>query len=104
MIPWLAGRSRFHGRPPVWWPAGEPWPPQGTRFHLERRRARFIRRSGWYSFWPLWILLWVVASVWRGRWGGGFPISGGVVLILACAAAAGTVALIIRWMAGPLAD
>jgi len=105
MRAWRDGRSRFRGGPPIWWPDAEPWPPQGSRFHFERRRARFIRRSGWYSFWPLWGLLWVLSSALRGRGvGGGFQPGGGVVLILACAAAAGTVAVIIRRMAGPLAD
>jgi len=105
MSGWRGGRSRFGGRPPRWWPDDEPWPPQGRRFHTARRRARFVRRSGWYSFLPLWGLLWFLASRFSGRGiGGGFELGGGVVLILACAAAAGTVAFIIRWMAGPLAD
>jgi two-component system, OmpR family, sensor histidine kinase BaeS len=62
-----------------------------------------MRRSGWYSFWPLWVLVWLVASRWPGR-GVGPQFGGGVVLILACAAAAGTVALIIRRIAAPVAD
>jgi len=94
-------RSRFARRPPPWWPAGEPWPPEGTRFYLQRRRSRFVRRTGWYSFWPLWVVLWLLASSVRGR---PFAPTGAVVLLLACAAAAATVAVILRRLAGPVAD
>ena len=72
----------------------------GTVFR-ERARARFVRRSGWYSFWPLWIFLWVIST---NAWRRGFPLGGGVALLLACAAVAGAVAIIIRRIAGPVAD
>jgi signal transduction histidine kinase len=50
------------------------------------------------------VLFWIVAN--SVRWGGsaGFPFSGGVVVLFACAAAAGTVAVIIRRIATPVAD
>jgi two-component system sensor histidine kinase BaeS len=100
---WRDPSWRYQGPPPAWWPRGEAWPPRGRSFYYQRRRDRFVRRSGWYSFWPIWVLFWLIAS---GRWGGsrGLPLGGGVVLILACAAAAGTVAVIIRWIATPVAD
>ena len=94
---------RRDDRPPPWWPQGEPWPPRGRGFQAQRRRERFVRRSGWYAFWPIWVIFWLIAS---GRWSllRASPLDGGVVLILACAAAAGTVAAIIRWIAAPVAD
>lgn len=97
MRAWRDGPARFHRRPPHWWPDEEPWPPRAGR-HRADRRARFVRRSGRYSFWPLWGLLWWLAWSLNGRG------VGGVILILACAAAAATAAFIIRRMAGPLAD
>jgi signal transduction histidine kinase len=93
-------RRSFHGPPPPWWPLDEPWPPRGGRYYSDRR-ARFVRRSGWYSFWPLLVVLWVLGAAVRGR---GLPFGNGVVLLLACAAAAATVAVIIRRLAGPVAD
>jgi signal transduction histidine kinase len=36
-------RGHFRGGPP-WWPAGEPWPPQGRFGAAHRSRARFFRR------------------------------------------------------------
>ncbi len=102
MNPWIP-RSRFH-RPP-WWPADEPWPPRGSRFHGERRRDRFSRRTGWYSFWPIWILLWLVVIGVRGRFAvGEFPIGGAVAVLIVCAVAAAVVAIVIRRIAGPVAD
>jgi signal transduction histidine kinase len=95
---------QYDRTPPPWWPHGEPWPPRGGRSLREHRRARFVRRSGWYSFWPLWVLLWLVASFGRRGFGGAFPLGGGVALLLACAAVAGAVAVIIRRIAGPVAD
>ncbi len=104
MTAWRDGPARFHRRPPHWWPGDEPWPPNRGRFRADRR-ARFVRRSGWYSFWPLWGLLWLLGRSLHGRgFDGAPPLGGGVVLILACAAAAATVAFIVRRMAGPLAD
>jgi signal transduction histidine kinase len=96
----------WHGEaPPPWWPRGEPWPPQGDRWHRERQRARFVRRSGWYSFWPLFALLWLVAiSAGRRGFGGPYPFGGGVALLLVLAAVAGGVAIVIRRIAGPVAD
>ena len=32
---------------PPWWPANEPWPPQGGPHAWRRGRARFARRAGW---------------------------------------------------------
>ena len=93
---------RWHDdRPPPWWPHDEPWPPRGGSVFRERARKRFVRRSGWYSFWPLWILFWILGT---NAWRRGFPLGGGVVLLLACAAVAGAVAIIIRRIAGPVAD
>src|SRR5262245_11549433 len=98
---------RFHpsGARPFWWPQDEPWPPRGSHMLRERRRARFVRRTGWYSFWPLWILIWIVLSNarWWGSWGG-FPWFGGVPLLLLCAAIAGMIAVALRVVSGPLAD
>jgi signal transduction histidine kinase len=71
----------------------------------EHRRARFVRRTGWYTFWPLWVLLWLVVS--NMRWYGahaGFPRGGRVAFLVMCAVAAGTVAFILRRVAGPVAD
>jgi len=98
-------RRPWHDRtPPAWWPRDEPWPPLGPLLR-ERQRARFVRRSGWYSFWPLWVLLWVIASSsGRRSFGGVFPFGGGIALLLACAAVAGAVAIIIRRIASPVAD
>lgn len=104
MRSWPSHR-RGRGRPP-WWAEDEPWPPREPDHYAEQRRARFLRRSGWYSFWPIWILLFLVVNSLRGR-GGSLPaIPNGsvVILILACAAAAGTVAFIIRRIATPIAN
>ena len=38
---WYGGRSQ-----PPWWPANEPWPPQGGPHAWRRGRARFARRAG----------------------------------------------------------
>ncbi len=89
-------------RPPPWWPIDEPWPPRGNRIQFQRRRSRFMRRTGWYTFWPLWVLLWMLAVGSRGRVF--TPIGSAVVLLLVCAAAAATVAVILRRLAGPVAD
>jgi two-component system sensor histidine kinase BaeS len=105
MSRWRDGRPWDDRTPPPWWPRDEPWPPRGGRLLRERQRARFVRRSGWYSFWPLWVLLSVIASS-SGRrgFGGVFPFGGGIALLLACAAVAGAVAIIIRRIASPVAD
>jgi signal transduction histidine kinase len=98
-------RDRARGarrRPPPWWPAGEPWPPRSRRVQFDPRRSRFVRRTGWYTFWPVWVLLWALAAASRGRLA--TPIGSGVVLLLACAAAAAAVAVILRRLAGPVAD
>src|SRR6185295_17500186 len=104
MTRWHGGPPRYDRMPPPWWPHDEPWPPRGGRSLREHRRERFVRRSGWYSFWPLWVLLWLAASFGRRGFGGGFPFGRGIALLLACAAVAGAVAVIIRRMAGPVAD
>jgi signal transduction histidine kinase len=103
MKDWRGGpRWRWHGdRPPPWWPEEEPWPPRSGTVFRERARARFVRRSGWYSFWPLWILFWIIST---NAWRRGFPVGGGVAVLLVCAAVAGIVAIIIRRIAGPVAD
>ncbi len=101
MTPWRDSRFHTPRHPPPWWPAGEPWPPPASR-PFQRRRSRFVRRTGWYSFWPIWVLLWLVASTARGRLDA--PFGSAVVLLLACAAAAATVAVILRRLAGPVAD
>jgi signal transduction histidine kinase len=101
MSPWFGPRR--YRRPPPWWPAGEPWPPQPRAFRSEQR-ARFIRRSGWYGFIPLWILAWIVLNN-LVRWAGaGRPRGGGVAVLLLGAAIAATIALILRFIAAPLAD
>lgn len=52
---WWRGpaRGRPAGPPPAWWPANEPWPPRGPRFHGSERRAGFLRR--------VWMVWWLVA-------------------------------------------
>jgi two-component system, OmpR family, sensor histidine kinase BaeS len=109
MNPWSRRRWRAD-RPPFWWPADEPWPPVSPRVYGDRRRARFVRRSGWYSFWPVWAVLWFLFIAFRGNVRtGGFAIGGGAVgtgvaVLLVCAVAAAVVAVIIRRIAGPVAD
>ncbi|MEO8484024.1 MAG: HAMP domain-containing sensor histidine kinase [Acidobacteriota bacterium] len=103
MSRWRESRSWRHG-PPPWWPREEPWPPRNRRAIIEARRARFVRRSGWFSFLPLWGLLWLVGSTlrWDNGHGGGF--GGGVQLLLLCAVAAAVMAVAVRRMAVPVAD
>ncbi len=100
MSRWPRSRVWRHG-PPPWWPREEPWPPRSSRALREARRARFVRRSGWFSFVPFWIVLWIVgaASNWGGRDG-----SAGVALLLLAAAGAAIMAVIVRRMAAPVAD
>jgi signal transduction histidine kinase len=102
MTEWRDRDAGAPRRPPPWWPADEPWPPRSRRLLRERRRARFMRRTGWYTFWPVWVFFWIVAVVSRGRVPA--PVGSAVVLLLACAAAAATVAVILRRLAGPVAD
>jgi signal transduction histidine kinase len=72
----------------------------------ERVRRRFLRRAGWFSFLPLWMFIWLVASNFRWQGYGGPPFSrgGGIALLLLCAAVAGAVAVVLRRVAGPVAD
>jgi len=96
--------TRFSG-PPSWWPHGEPWPPRDSRFYRERRRALFVRRSGWYSFLPIWVLLWLLGSVFKdGLAPTSLPIANGVRLLIVCGVAAGVIAILIRRIATPVAD
>jgi signal transduction histidine kinase len=68
----------------------------------EVRRARFVRRSGWFSFLPLLGVLWLVGSMLRwGDHGTGF---GAVGFLLLCAAAAAAMAVAVRRMAAPVAE
>jgi signal transduction histidine kinase len=99
-------RDRYWpGAPPSWWPENEPWPPRSARWFRQQRRERFVRRTGWYSFWPIWVALWLLGSVFRYRPSvGSLPIAPGFVLLVLCAVAAGTVAVFMRWLAAPLAD
>jgi signal transduction histidine kinase len=90
---------------PRWWPQGEPWPPRSSRYWSGRRRDRFVRRTGWYTFWPVWLMLWFAFSLVRGRPFEFGPWRNGVVpILLMCAVAAGVVAVIIRRIASPVAD
>jgi signal transduction histidine kinase len=96
--------------PPHWWPNGEPWPPRSSRYWSLRRRDRFVRRSGWFTFWPLWLISWFTFISLRWRPFGNAPqetpwaITSLVPILLMCAVAAGGVAVIIRRIAGPVAD
>jgi signal transduction histidine kinase len=93
--------------PPPWWPKGEPWPPRNAGYWSGRRRDRFVRRTGWFTFWPVWFMLWFAFSLVRGR-----PLAQGapwlfnnlLPILLLCAVAAGVVAVIIRRIAAPVAD
>ena len=103
MIPWNPYSRRR--RPPFWWPMSEPWPPQNRDFYMRKRRDRFARRAGWFSFWPLWAVIWLFVAVNRGRVVvGDTPVNGPIGVLIVCAAVAGIMALIIRWVSGPLAD
>ena len=100
---WYDFRMGDEGGRPGWWPRDEPWPPRGRSALREMRRQRFVRRTGWYSFLPLFGLIWLMVTVgrwWRG-YDGGFPL---VPLLIVCAVVAGSVAAILRRIAGPIAD
>jgi signal transduction histidine kinase len=96
------------GERPGWWPRDQLWPPRTSRYWGERRRDRFVRRTGWYSFWPIWALFWLIFISVRGRPSGGpwedsgFTSAAAVLVI--CAVAAGVVAIILRRIARPVAD
>ena len=99
---------------PHWWPRNEEWPPRSSRFLGLRRRDRFVRRTGWYTFWPVWLVLWFAVMLFRRRPFGSDPwvrfgtengsLAVLVPLLLLCAVAAGVVAVIMRRLARPLAD
>ena len=92
---------------PHWWPKDEPWPPRSPLYWSGRRRDRFVRRSGWYAFGPVWLLMWFAFAVLRGRPvlpGAPWALSNLVPVLLMCAVAAGVVAVIIRRIAAPVAD
>jgi two-component system OmpR family sensor kinase/two-component system sensor histidine kinase BaeS len=91
-------------RRPPWWPDEEPWPPASPATIFREHRARFIRRSRWWTFLPIWIVVLVVLNhlPWSGRPGG--PLGGAVVLLVAGAVASAAVALLLRFFAAPLAE
>ncbi len=90
------------GRRPPWWPPEEPWPPRGPGQPHDEWRSRVARRAGWYSFLPIWMLVWAIVA--RPPWGSGRETSSGVWLLVVCAAIAGSVALVLRRIAVPVAD
>jgi signal transduction histidine kinase len=111
--------NRWFWRPgvrerPGWWPQDQLWPPRTSRYWGERRRDRFVRRTGWYSFWPIWALFWLIfvsvngrlpGGPWRGvpgQPGSGFTSAAAVLVV--CAVAAAVVATILRRIARPVAD
>jgi len=99
---------------PDWWPRDQTWPPRTSGYWAERRRDRFVRRTGWYSFWPIWVLFWLIFIGVRGRpfigpWQGtsgepGSGFTGAAVVLVICAVAAGVVAVVLRRIARPVAD
>ena len=95
-------RWNASGRRPPWWPPEERWPPRGPGFPHDEWRARVARRAGWYSFLPIWMLVWAIVA--RPPWGSGRETSGGVWLLVVCAAIAGSIALVLRRIAVPVAD
>src|SRR6188508_328522 len=105
MNPWR-WRPDMREQPP-WWPKGEPWPPRNSRYWGGRRRDRFVRRTGWFTFWPVWLMLWFAFSLVKGRppgQGAPWAFTNLLPILLMCAVAAGVVAVIIRRIAGPVAD
>lgn len=102
MSRWRESQAWRQGGPPPWWPREEPWPPRGRRALRDARRGRFVRRSGWFSFLPLWGFLWLIGSTFR--WGNRESGFGGVELLLLCAVGAAAVAVVVRRMAVPVAD
>jgi len=64
------------GRRPPWWPPEETWPPRGPGQPHDEWRSRVARRAGWYSFLPIWMLVWAIVA--RPPWGSGRETSGGV--------------------------
>jgi len=111
----MTWRSRWEpGQKPEWWPRDEPWPPRSARFWAERRRDRFVRRTGWYSFWPIWVGLWLI-FFFRGRlttWGpdsasAAAPSSRFITVAIVlgiCGVAAAVVAGVLRRISRPVAD
>ena len=95
---------------PPWWPQGESWPPRNSRYWSGRRRDRFVRRTGWFTFWPVWLVMWILITSIRGRPfefgrpGAAWAFTNVVAILLVCGVAAGVVALIIRRIATPVAD
>jgi two-component system, OmpR family, sensor histidine kinase BaeS len=85
--------ARRHGPRPPWWPSDQPWPPRGRTFIRERSRSRFMRRTGWYSFFPIFALVWLVTWAFRSS-----------AILLLGAAFAAAVAMALRRMSGPVAD
>jgi two-component system OmpR family sensor kinase/two-component system sensor histidine kinase BaeS len=112
MNPWR-WRSDLR-KQPHWWPQDEPWPPRSSRYWGGRRRDRFVRRTGWYTFWPVWAMLWLAFTIVQGRFelgpwrnvprGTTWAPANLIPILLMCAVAAGVVAVIIRRIAGPVAD
>ena len=91
--------------PPPWWPQNEDWPPDNSPALRDQVRRRLARRTGWYAFFPLWILIWSVVRLLNTPGSiGGMPVSGGATLLLICAAAAAGVAVVVRFIAEPIAE
>jgi signal transduction histidine kinase len=83
----------------------EPWPPRNARYYRDRRRVRWRRRGGWWSFLPIWGLFWLWASGLIWRIPHDLANAGGVgTLLVIGAAVAGGVALFTRHIATSVAD
>lgn len=95
-------RWRAPDHRPPWWPAEVPWPPHGPGPARDEWRSRVARRAGWYSFLPIWMLVWAIVA--RPPWGRGAETSGGVWLLVVCAAIAGSIALVLRRIAVPVTE
>jgi signal transduction histidine kinase len=95
---------RARGRPPGWWPEGEPWPPV-PRAAWRRRRAHFLGRFA-IVFSLIWLLSSIGAFTLFTRWTGGRAAHGGppsaVAILLALALFA--FVLFLRRVGSPIGD